>query len=208
MFKKTILAGILAAVSLSSEAALVKTDWQNAGDNKAILDTRTNLEWLDNNILVGHSIQSTINMMVTGGELEGWTFASYAQIKDLWASYTFSNMQNSFSTSNGDYVAQRRYDMETDTVGFNGVRGTAQYYDRTGYLTANQYGWWVVRSSDSGVLADLSGGSRYFTTPDNYANPNDVSAGSVALILGSLFLLIGGGSSGSPKRKTIPQVVV
>ena len=67
MFKKTILAGILAAVSLSSEAALVKTDWQNAGDNKAILDTRTNLEWLDNNILVGHSIQSTINMMVTGG---------------------------------------------------------------------------------------------------------------------------------------------
>ena len=117
-------------------------------------------------------------------------------------------MQNSFSTSNGDYVAQRRYDMETDTVGFNGVRGTAQYYDRTGYLTANQYGWWVVRSSDSGVLADLSGGSRYFTTPDNYANPNDVSAGSVALILGSLFLLIGGGSSGSPKRKTIPQVVV
>lgn len=213
MFKKLITLGLVALsfVSLTTSAQLVRTDWYNEGDNKVLYDTNSGLEWLDNGVL-GGSIQSIVEEMVIGGRLEGWTFASHEQVTSLFSANGNTTVYNTFTkTSNGTskYVAQRWYDLETDDIGFTGLRDRVAYYDTSnGYETSNTYGWWLVRKGPggydeetSGSLADLSGGSKHFTVPDGYFNPNDVSVGSVALVLGLLFFLVGGGSSSNRFRK-------
>lgn len=213
MFKKLLSTTLLALslTSISANAELTKTDWQSTGDNKVIFDTNTGLEWLENSY-AGGSIQSVVNRMVKGGDLEGWTFATPEQVLNLWDSNGRSTVYNTFlKTYNGTshYVAQRWYGAENDSTGFIGLRNGNSFHNSNGYLTANQYGWWIVRKGPNGYNPEVSGelvdlsdsSSNLFSVPEGYASPNDVSVGSVALILGLLFLLVGGGSSSQPTRE-------
>lgn len=48
MMKKIIASSIMAlSLSFTASASIVNIDWKTEGDNKAFLDTRTGMEWID-----------------------------------------------------------------------------------------------------------------------------------------------------------------
>lgn len=169
--KKVVIISIIAFYGSVANAELIKTDWLESGDNGAVIDTNSGITWLQLNHSQ-KSMQDMLNQMVSGGNLEGWSFANREQIDSLWEndkSYIYDNMNR----VNSDYISARWYRDETDDTGFIGIRETDnqnqdtysfQFYDRSGYEDVNAYGWWIVKGSGS----ELKEQSELYYLPDNY----------------------------------------
>jgi len=75
------------AFSPASQAAVVSVDWQTAGDNLITLDTNTGLNWLDLDVTANLSYSTVLGQLGTGGQFEGWRFATNAEVVALWANF-------------------------------------------------------------------------------------------------------------------------
>jgi hypothetical protein len=90
-FKTTIIAATLLLSITSSHASFTETDWQNAGDARATLDTETGIEWLDLTETENQSVNLVISLL--DSDYLGWRLPTQAEVSAL-----YSNAFNSVAT--------------------------------------------------------------------------------------------------------------
>lgn len=140
------LAFVLCAMGLSfgSQAELINTHWKENGDNKAVFDTKTGLEWLTLNQTDSKSISYVMNQLGDGGLYEGWSLATYHQVEQM-LEYAYEN------------ISQRDFVLSL-------FRTTRSYYYGTAGNGYTRYwsGGYVLNDEDDGVYyagAWVGGGS-------------------------------------------------
>ncbi|MAH54750.1 MAG: hypothetical protein CL531_00600 [Aestuariibacter sp.] len=108
--KRTIIA-ISAALSIGlaipAQAELLEADWQNEGDGNAVLDTSTNLEWLDLGLTDNMSYNTTVSLL--DGALADWRLPTFNEVQTLFysffPSYTDSDLNGYEDTSGGTLLS-------------------------------------------------------------------------------------------------------
>ena len=87
MFKKLLVAAILAAglISTQASAAFVSTDWKTAGDKLATLDTKTGLEWLDLSQTYGRTFNQIVSQLST--TYAGWRLPTESEVSQLMLNF-------------------------------------------------------------------------------------------------------------------------
>ena len=80
---------IIVGLSMSSVAhsALVTQDWMTAGDGYIVLDTNTNLEWLNLTQSSGLSYAYVSTQFGSGGQFDGMRYATNDEVIALWSTY-------------------------------------------------------------------------------------------------------------------------
>lgn len=101
--KSTIRALVLTvgAITMQANAALIPTNWKNAGDGLATLDTETGLEWLDLSLTAKNSLETLANRLTS--DLAGWRMATQTEVNQLHLSYStdlYSTTTKYFGTTN------------------------------------------------------------------------------------------------------------
>ena len=93
--------GCLAIFSFDASATIISTDWRFAGDNLITQETDSGLEWLDLTVTDGLSYYDVVALMGDGGSLQGWRYATRAEVGSLWDAFGGdSNYYNGLSTQN------------------------------------------------------------------------------------------------------------
>lgn len=90
----------LLALSLSSNAAFINTDWKVAGDAQAVLHEETGIEWLNVTHTMGMSIDEVTGEM--NGQFSGWRLPSIAEINEMYSD--FFNIHGQLSDTAVNYV--------------------------------------------------------------------------------------------------------
>lgn len=91
--KTALLLGSLAAASAQAEQ--IEADWLASGDNLAMLDTATNLKWLDLTLTADMSIDQAQNALAT--TYQGWRLPTRLEVNTL--------LSNAMGSGN-DFAAQ------------------------------------------------------------------------------------------------------
>lgn len=103
--KQKTLPSIVFATLLSTNAnsAIINSDWNNAGDSLITRDTTSGLNWLDLTVTTGMSYNEVFGeLMLEGGRLEGYRFATSDEVISLWAQFGInlsSGVQNIITPS-------------------------------------------------------------------------------------------------------------
>lgn len=85
MFKHITLTFLtLFSITTAHALPIIQADAFNAGDNKAILDTTTNLTWLDFDINNGTSFNHVMSELNT--TYLGWRLPTESEVRKLWSS--------------------------------------------------------------------------------------------------------------------------
>lgn len=104
MFRTSFISALvltLSALSMQVNASLIPTDWKNAGDALATLDTETGLEWLDLSLTAKNSLETLANRLTS--DLAGWRMATQTEVNQLHLSYStdlYSTTTKYFNTTN------------------------------------------------------------------------------------------------------------
>lgn len=133
----TTLASVFLALSLSlpASAAFVYTDWKASGDNKAVLDTNTGIEWLrleEVNKKSMAQIQSELSTIYAG-----WRLPTNAEVEAMMTSiYNGSQLQFvSYATRSGAYRSGANNFVNLFSNGYKTTaHHTGVYYDEDGIL--------------------------------------------------------------------------
>jgi MYXO-CTERM domain-containing protein len=83
IFKKTLIAATLLLSITSAQAAFVESDWKNAGDALATLDTITGIEWLDLTQTVNMSINDVEGFTGEGNIFGGWRLPTRVEVTQM-----------------------------------------------------------------------------------------------------------------------------
>jgi hypothetical protein len=75
---------VLVSLSVTAHASLVTADWKVGGDGLVALDG-SGLEWLDLSETIGKSFTDVSSELGVGGDFEGFTYATLAQVSSLFA---------------------------------------------------------------------------------------------------------------------------
>jgi MYXO-CTERM domain-containing protein len=98
VFKNTLIAATLLLSITSAQAAFVESDWQNAGDALATLDTETGIEWLDLSVTNSQTLSDVEPIL--NSTYAGWRLPTTSEVHNLYLSFfptadqTFSGRQN------------------------------------------------------------------------------------------------------------------
>jgi len=87
---KSILGATCAGLvffSSNASAAVVSADWNNLGDNLITQDTVSGLNWLDLTETNGLSYDYVSGQLGTGGQYEGFRYATDSEVVALWANW-------------------------------------------------------------------------------------------------------------------------
>lgn len=140
------LAGVMASGSASAE--FIQSDVYVAGDNKAVLDTDTGLEWMKLSETVNQSISSYMNLD------NGWRLATQEEVTQY--------LYNLFDVDDSDFTGGKkegRYDITTYADNFDrdilDLMGVT--YDSRAWIYAQGY----VLDEETGELAQY--GIQYAT---------------------------------------------
>jgi len=95
MTLKTSVAKIALALTLASacsfaNAALIEADWQNTGDNLAVLDTSSQLEWLDLSETQNLTYDSVVNDLST--TYMGWRLPSVIELTAMYDGFLINKV--------------------------------------------------------------------------------------------------------------------
>lgn len=85
-FLSKIMAGGVLFTTLLSGAAhadFVNIDWKEAGDQRAVVDTETGIEWLKLTETLGQTISDAVAETATGGAFEGWRLATRYEVAEM-----------------------------------------------------------------------------------------------------------------------------
>lgn len=93
----------LSILPFNAGAAIVSTDWKIAGDNLLSHDTVTGLYWLDLTETAGLSRDYVITQFGTGGDFDGFRYATIAEVVGLWSNFGINlGTQTSYSIAGHD----------------------------------------------------------------------------------------------------------
>lgn len=85
-FAATVLVTVF-SVPMIANAALVEVDWQITGDYLITRDTISGLDWLDLTETNNMSRNYVLTQLGSGGQFDGWRYASSAETVALWANF-------------------------------------------------------------------------------------------------------------------------
>lgn len=88
MFRTSFISALVltfSAFSMQVNASLIPTDWKNAGDALATLDTDTGLEWLDLSLTARDSLETLASRL--SSDLAGWRMATQSEVDRLHLNY-------------------------------------------------------------------------------------------------------------------------
>jgi hypothetical protein len=155
MFKKVfLLASIL--FSFNVNAALL-------GLGTSFVDTDSGNEWLDLSITQGLSYNDVNTLLAVGGDLEGWSYASYASVQNMFTNAGATFLNQSLFRDNHWEVATTIMDVWGQTVATQDTSVSFLY--STHFLV----------SDENRFTANLVKGIAYF----DLANPADVNGQGV-----------------------------
>jgi hypothetical protein len=93
------------AISPVANAGLVEADWLSEGDNLALLDTNTGLEWLDFTETQNQSYNNVISQLNT--TFDTWRLPTFSEVSDFFnnafGSYTSPTIQQDFAPGSTGY---------------------------------------------------------------------------------------------------------
>lgn len=155
---------LLTLCSFSSYAALIEKDWLNYGDNLLVIDTNTNLEWLDLSMTDGQTFEEVNSQLNIGNTFEGFRFATEVEIFNLYENagfnYSLNGQSTGFTDQSGYDALLKFMNMMTPTAtGTPEENGTPinisinAYYDGAPYLSSDpfpqivpmsQLTWWTT----------------------------------------------------------------
>jgi len=84
---KIALLAIGLVTSSVSHSAVISVDWQSAGDNLISRDTSSGLDWLDLTQTTDYSYYTVLSKLSSEGALNGWRFATNAEVVSLWSNF-------------------------------------------------------------------------------------------------------------------------
>lgn len=119
----------------TAQAALISSDWQATGDNKATLDTQTGIEWLKLDNTKGYTFEKFKAGFYV--ELAGWRLPTLTEVQQL-ISLNFPGMAS---------ATQNAYDATRAANWFNAMGVTDPAGNRSGsmgYVLADN-GWQVYQ---------------------------------------------------------------
>lgn len=151
MHVKTTLAALLAALSLyapSSFAALQYSDWKVAGDQQALVDTETGIEWLRLPNTKGMSMYQVKQLLAT--QFSGWrlpTAAEVEQMMDNYYPYTFNVGQTVYQWTTNDPLVKQ----------WVTLFGPTSYFLNSGAETAHSYGMYYGNPDPYNLHIQMSG---------------------------------------------------
>lgn len=97
--KARLIGAVCACLSMASLSTVVNAAIVDNGSYTT--DTDSGLDWLDLTATAGMSYNQVSAQLGSGGSLEGWTYASRAQVGALWSAFGGdANYYNGFSTQN------------------------------------------------------------------------------------------------------------
>jgi len=112
---RTTLAIALTCVVSSASAALVKTDWKNAGDNLAVLDSTTGVEWLNFSATKGMAYDNVVQLFDAGDQFAGWRVPTVVEVRDM---VNILSTRGIYATGN---AASWQKDIFTGAMGISGT---------------------------------------------------------------------------------------
>ena len=193
MLKKILLTSIFKLTSVSANASLVYSDWLIEGDNKAVLDEGTGIEYLNTGITRGLSINETSARMLT--DLSGWRFAEGHEIRAMINGFFARNgggegsmleFNNLFTDSSYPYTYATYQENGGIYMAGRNYATTYLDYEYTAYTLdskASHQGVWLA--SDGGLTLSSSNNASL-----NANNPNaPVADVSASFSLGGLVML-------------------
>lgn len=143
--KKSRLLGAVCAclitTSFSASAAVVNANWKTAGDNLLTHDEVTGLKWLDLTETTNISRDYVLTQLGTGGDFEGFHYATSAEVVILW-----SNFGIDLSAGSASYVSGHDNNVLAATSFLGNTLAEYEYNDIWPVgalgLTADGYGEW------------------------------------------------------------------
>lgn len=98
---KNSVAIALAALmySQATAAAVIDQDWQTPGDENLLLDTATNMRWLDLSVTADMSHNTVVVNLNAGGLFEGWRLATQGEVLELWSHAGITNNERVWQMS-------------------------------------------------------------------------------------------------------------
>lgn len=151
MHIKTTIAALLAAISLyapTSFAALQYSDWKTAGDQQALVDTETGIEWLRLPNTKGMSMYQAKQLL--GTQFNGWrlpTAAEVEQMMDNYYPYTINAGQTVYQWNLNVPVVQQ----------WVTLFGATSYFINSGAETAQSYGLYYANPHPSVLQVQMAG---------------------------------------------------
>jgi hypothetical protein len=131
IFKKTLITATLLLSITSAQAAFVESDWKNAGDALATLDTETGIEWLDLTQTDGMSINDA--EALRNSTFSGWRFPTRAEVTQMMVS-TFPSRASLMQGSGRLTVDSPTTDNEADRFRqLFGITGPVSSYSTYSY---------------------------------------------------------------------------
>jgi hypothetical protein len=143
--------------SMSASAEFIKTDWKEVGDNLAVVDKGTGLEWLNLSQTDGMSISQVDTLLST--TFYGWRFPSRNEVNIAMTSLTGVDAitpSDNVTVKYSEEGVQKAIAYE-DALGSTGVSRT-QASDNTHY----SYGHYYDDPTDLGSLIYFGGVTYYY----------------------------------------------
>lgn len=212
--KSIVMASILALTSAGASAELIATDWSVEGDEKAVLNTETGIEWLVLSETWNMSINQVTSQMGDGELFEGWRLPSRDEVEflsnsilteggtSLWnATFPIATSQN---YRKGLFIND---DKETEggaLVMSSGTRGSgsAWSYSRSESLDYKGSAFGVFLVSDGGTtLSSINNPSLNINNANSPINNGSASVPLSSSVVLMALSLAGFGVSSRRKKK-------
>jgi len=111
VLRKALAVASLSLLMASAHADIISLDWNEAGDNKAFLDSDAGLEWLKLDAAKGMSINEVSGELGDGGLFNGWRIANKTEVSNLLFQQvirlTDAESNGFFLNTNGRYYADQ-----------------------------------------------------------------------------------------------------
>lgn len=210
-FLSKFMAGsvIFAALfSSTAHADFVNIDWKEAGDNRAVVDTETGIEWLKLTETLGQTISDVVAKTSAGEEFDGWRIATQSEVAEMMVNMEVMTAQDisegglygrSFRTNYENYIYPDR-ERDPNIQKWRSVFGTHEP-SRLGYNTAySSLSYGRYYNTAGGIVE--AGYDYYYTNPISSQDGkryhrgqarNAVSANDTAAAHDGVFLVNDGG---------------
>jgi hypothetical protein len=96
------LIALVLALAPAARAQLSSADWQTSGDHQLMDDSGTNLQWLGLDETAGMSFNQVSAQLGTGGEFEGFSFATPSEVETMFADAGIPNVNAGFEGTAGN----------------------------------------------------------------------------------------------------------
>ena len=176
-FLSKIMAGCVlftALLSGTAHADFVNIDWKEAGDNRAVVDTETGIEWLKLAETYNESSVGALAKTGEGQKYEGWRLATESEVFDMMLKLLDVTEAELESASQGivtnNVFQVRRDDYLDDFTLWENAFGSYAVTDASQFIKEAYLGYGMYLSDDG---EEVLSGRLYHVIDDSGGNSDD-----------------------------------